>query len=126
MRCHRLLTSLILLAALTPAILPGIARAGLVYDGFAYPPGEDLDGHSGGIGWGGAWFNQGGAPTLTTAPGRGFGALAVSPGAASTPTPPSPDVSTLIAGGLAAVGLARRRRRPAQYCFPHSIAAQTA
>lgn len=94
MRCHRLLTSLILLSALMSAMLPGMARAGLVYEGFAYPPGEDLHGHNGGIGWGGAWFNQGGAQTFTHSPGLGFGALAVSPGAATTPASAVVNVST--------------------------------
>src|SRR5688500_16052797 len=94
MRSHRSPTRLILLASVILWLLPGIARAGVVYDGFGYQPGVDLHGQNGGFGWGGAWFNQGGAPTVTTAAGLGFGALAVTPGAATTPTPPFVDVST--------------------------------
>ena len=85
MRLLHHLPRLALLMALTVALAPGGAGAAVIaYEGFGYGAGADLSGQNGGTGWAGAWNNQGGAPTLTTAPGLGFGALAVTPGAAST------------------------------------------
>lgn len=86
MRLDGLLFRVFLLAALAAGVFPLSARAAaVVYDGFGYPPGVDLNGQNGGVGWAGGWFNQGGAATLTTAAGLGFGNLAVTPGAATTP-----------------------------------------
>jgi hypothetical protein len=85
MRHDGLLSRFILLAVLAAGVLPYGARAAVVYDGFGYPPGADLSGQNGGVGWSGAWFNQGGAQTVTTAAGLSFGNLAVTPGAATTP-----------------------------------------
>ena len=85
MRVLQHLPRLALLLALTATLAPGGAGAAVAaYEGFGYAAGVDLSGQNGGTGWAGGWNNQGGAPTLTTAPGLGFGALAVTPGAAST------------------------------------------
>ena len=86
MRFDRVSFKLVLLASLALSAVPLGTQAAAVYDGFGYPPGVDLGGQNGGSGWTGAWFNQGGAPTLTTAADLGFGDLAVTPGAATTPT----------------------------------------
>ena len=85
MRVLQHLPRLALLLALTATLAPNGAGAAVVaYEGFGYDAGVDLSGQNGGTGWAGEWKNQGGAPTLTTTPGLGFGALAVTPGAAST------------------------------------------
>jgi hypothetical protein len=84
MRFDRLSIKLVVLVSLAVSVAG--AHAATVYDGFGYPPGLDLAGHNGGNGWTGAWFNQGGAPTLTTAADLSFSDLAVTPGAATTPT----------------------------------------
>jgi hypothetical protein len=97
MRFHRLLSRLALLAALTPGILPAGAYAAAIYDGFGYPPGnEPLAGKNGGTGWGGPWSDTCCAgSTRTTASGLSFGALAVTPGAATTPAGPPPPPETI-------------------------------
>jgi hypothetical protein len=76
---------LVLLTALAAGVLRCSAGAAAVYDGFGYPANEDLSGKNGGGGWAAPWFNQGGAPTITTAGGLSFGNLALHPGAATTP-----------------------------------------
>jgi hypothetical protein len=94
---RRLLSRIILPAALISGVLAGTARAVIIYDGFDYPPGgEELAGKNGGTGWGGAWAHDCCAQALTTASGLSFGGLAVTPGAATTSVAPPVTVSRYL------------------------------
>ncbi|MFO1077602.1 MAG: hypothetical protein U1E73_07735 [Planctomycetota bacterium] len=72
--------------AFVTAFAAAVGAQQLAYDGFGGGPLPDLNGSTGGTGWVSAWADGGTDPTAVAAAGLAYPGLALTPGAARTPS----------------------------------------